>query len=525
MTALCRGSTFFLASLFACGALLAEVPDPNHIPNWAAPATWSPHGASGGITTMTDLSPAIPFVPITPCRIADTRAGMGFSGTQGPPALTTSARTIDVGGTVVGVPAQCGIPTSADAVSFQFTIVGPNTAGNLVAWPAGGVAPTISVLNWSAGESALGNGTIVPLGTGAGINVQINAAVGSATGELVVDVNGYFASIGNAGTGFSYQTTDTIRAAFIENNNLMMGDGLLVEANSITNGDAGIIGQALGATGETYGVYGQNNSGSQDSAGVFGTANVDTNPVITPNAGYAGVRGESSAFGVLGFAESRAVGGYLVNSVGVILASGVLGSSDGTDPGSGAPPWGVFASGDIGATGFKHFLDPHPTDPSVVIAYVSLEGPEAGTYFRGKGRFQNGTARIPVPEHFRLVTDPEGLTVQVTPIGAVAPVGVLKMDLNEIVVSSSRNVEFSYLVQGVRATHRDLNPLRRSGEFAPESAEAKMPAWLSPEQKRRLVQNGTYREDGTVNPETAQRLGWDRVWERRERPAPQPESP
>jgi hypothetical protein len=98
------------------------------------------------------------------------------------------------------------------------------------------------------------------------------------------------------------------------------------------------------------------------------------------------------------------------------------------------------------------------------------------------------------------------------------------MDLNQIVVSSSRNVEFSYLVQGVRATHRDVNPLRRSGEFVPERADATMPEWLSPEQKRRLVANGTYREDGSVNPETARRLGWDRLWERRSRPAPQPES-
>ena len=92
------------------------------------------------------------------------------------------------------------------------------------------------------------------------------------------------------------------------------------------------------------------------------------------------------------------------------------------------------------ATGTKSFLDPHPTDPNLVIAYVSLEGPEAGTYFRGRGRIQNGIARITVPEHFRLVTDPEGLTVQITPIGPMASFSVVKYDLNEIVVQSSRNV-------------------------------------------------------------------------------------
>jgi hypothetical protein len=99
------------------------------------------------------------------------------------------------------------------------------------------------------------------------------------------------------------------------------------------------------------------------------------------------------------------------------------------------------------------------------------------------------------------------------------------MDLNEIVVQASRNVEFSYLVQGVRSTFKDLSPIRESGDFMPRFADAKMPGWLSPAQKRLLIQNGTYREDGTVNSETAQRLGWDKVWEQRSRPAPQASQP
>jgi hypothetical protein len=129
-----------------------------------------------------------------------------------------------------------------------------------------------------------------------------------------------------------------------------------------------------------------------------------------------------------------------------------------------------------------------------------------------------------VPEHFRFVTDPEGLTVQVTPIGAMASFAVMKMDLNEIVVQASRNVEFSYLVQGVRATFKDLSPIR-SGVFMPRTADTKIPAWLSPAQRRALIQNGTYREDGTVNMETAQRLGWARIWEQRSQLAPQPAEP
>jgi hypothetical protein len=40
-----------------------------------------------------------------------------------------------------------------------------------------------------------------------------------------------------------------------------------------------------------------------------------------------------------------------------------------------------------------------------------------------------------------------------------------------------------------------------------------------------LIQNGTYNADGTVNMETARRLGWDKVWEERSRPAPRDPEP
>jgi hypothetical protein len=43
-----------------------------------------------------------------------------------------------------------------------------------------------------------------------------------------------------------------------------------------------------------------------------------------------------------------------------------------------------------------------------------------------------------------------------------------------------------------------------------------------PEQRRGLIATGIYNEDGTVNMETARRLGWDRIWEERSRPSPAP---
>jgi hypothetical protein len=125
-----------------------------------------------------------------------------------------------------------------------------------------------------------------------------------------------------------------------------------------------------------------------------------------------------------------------------------------------------------------------------------------------------------------MVTDPEGLSVQITPIGGMASVGVMKVDLNEIVVQASRNLEFFYLVQGVRRTHKHLTPIGEGSEYRPARADSTMPSWLTEGQRQLLVQNGTYKPDGTVNMETAERLGWDKAWAERDSPpapAPTPE--
>jgi hypothetical protein len=183
--------------------------------------------------------------------------------------------------------------------------------------------------------------------------------------------------------------------------------------------------------------------------------------------------------------------------------------------------YGVYANiGTIACNGCtKLFVEPHPTDASKVIHYVSLEGNEAGTYFRGTARTSRGHAVIPVPEDFRLVTDEEGLTVQLTPVGAEATMYVVSEDLNQIVVHSSKDVTFHYLVQGIRPDYKNFKAILDGSEYMPEGPDARMPdAW--PEKvKRALISNGTYNVDGTINRATAARLGWDKAWDQKARSA------
>ncbi|TAH37007.1 MAG: hypothetical protein EYC70_08470 [Planctomycetota bacterium] len=120
----------------------------------------------------------------------------------------------------------------------------------------------------------------------------------------------------------------------------------------------------------------------------------------------------------------------------------------------------TYLGGDLVVAGTKNFVVPHPEDPSREIRFVCLEGNEAGTYFRGSAELECGTAVIEVPEEFRLVTEQEGLTVQLTPIGRGTVLWVESQDLQRIVVRGEQDVRFAYMVNGVRRGYAEFEAIR-----------------------------------------------------------------
>lgn len=156
--------------------------------------SWASFGSVAAVAAGLFLSSAaakaegpMTFYSITPCRIADTRGAIGPTG--GPALAPNATRGFPVRG-------LCTIPSTAKAVVFNFTVVQPAQNGNLAAFPFGGSIPLTSVLNYNAGEFAVGNGAIVPLDAAAGgsdISVYANVAPGSTSSvHLVIDVTGYF---------------------------------------------------------------------------------------------------------------------------------------------------------------------------------------------------------------------------------------------------------------------------------------------------------------------------------------------
>ena len=157
-----------------------------------------PAGTSGAVsvyvTDTTDVilditgyfttgnSSALAFFPLTPCRVADTRGANGPLG--GPMLQQNQQRDFPV------LASACGIPSTAQAYSFNFTVVpqSGHALGYLTVWPTGQAQPVVSTLNAPTGTN-IANAAIVPAGTGGDIEAY---AYGNDT-DLIIDINGYFA--------------------------------------------------------------------------------------------------------------------------------------------------------------------------------------------------------------------------------------------------------------------------------------------------------------------------------------------
>jgi hypothetical protein len=490
------------------------------VSNWTPASTTYTGSHHAGITTMGDVTSPLPFIGVTPCRIVDTR---GAAGTFGGPALTA------------GVPRSFPLPTGpctgipSQVKAYSLNITATNTAGPgfFLIYPQGGSQPLVSTLNYLAAQT-VANAAIVPAGTSGGVTV----IAGVSGADLIIDINGYFSPTpGTASNEFDLTNNSGGHTAFFTNLSttcgatcglyVSVGSGRAIRGDGVADGGVygttgstansafGTRGDSFGGSGRTFGVWGTNSTGTNDTGGVFGQ---DATPVVISNLiGTAGVRGEGKN-GVVGVSQTTnkeigAVVGLIVNGSGGLGAFGVLGYDFNTA--------GEFFGNTV-ATGTKTFMEPDPADPTKVIKYVSLEGPEAGTYFRGTARTVNHSAVITVPEHFRIVTDTDGMTVQLTTVGSPASIYVASEDLNQIVVESNRDVTFHYLVQGVRKAYKDFQVIQNGTDFMPRSPDARMPGGLSPEAQKRLIANGTYNADGTVNMTTAERVGWTKVWADRE---------
>ncbi len=200
--------------------------------------------ASVTASAIGDAETDLLFVPVSPCRIIDTRFGGGAlsSGEVRSFEVTGSTGFAAQGGNAAG----CGIPLGATdplapAIVVNFVAVGPAGPGHLEAWEFGQPVPNASVINYANVPGLnIANGVVVPIAGVSSLEKDLNIRANVSSTHVVADVTGYF-------TRFPQQNFQGGLKSTILNNDFTtltsLADGACHELNScsVTSDTAGTV--------------------------------------------------------------------------------------------------------------------------------------------------------------------------------------------------------------------------------------------------------------------------------------------
>jgi hypothetical protein len=162
--------------------------------NDALLATSSPAGVSStrskpGTKALGDPGQDLVYVPVTPCRILDTRIAGG-------PIPANSFRDFDLADVVRFAPqggdtSNCNVGDKGSfaAAALNITVVSPNAAGYITAFPYLASQPTAATLNYVAGD--IRNGLAIVRLDQSAATYEFSVYSFAQT-HLVADVVGYF---------------------------------------------------------------------------------------------------------------------------------------------------------------------------------------------------------------------------------------------------------------------------------------------------------------------------------------------
>lgn len=159
------------------------------------------------------------FVPVTPCRVVDTRCiPPAQAAATCPDAVTPGAgsgndlinsetRAINIVGTFDqlaqgGQAASCGVPAYvgenpvARAVAINITAISPNNKGNIRVWDSAAVPPAVSNINFTTNVN-IANSAIVSLSQDATEGNDISVLTGGpvTSVHLAIDIVGYWIDV------------------------------------------------------------------------------------------------------------------------------------------------------------------------------------------------------------------------------------------------------------------------------------------------------------------------------------------
>ena len=260
--------------------------------------------------------------------------------------------------------------------------------------------------------------------TNAGVNGS--GVLGITSGLQGSGVYGMSTATSGANYGGLFENLSSSGWAIIGKSLSTNGVQAAIQGECYGTTNAGVLGVAVNSSGANIGVRGVSNSlagtgvyGQAAGVGVKGESSNGSAGVFGVSSGTA-VRGDTSgsnARGVFGNATSPTgdnfgVYGTTVSSTG----RGVYGQA--TDQGSTSFPMGVhgfcwtstlgyglFATGDSGATGLKSFRIDHPADPeNKYLLHYSSESPFPQNFYSGNVvTDSNGYAWVELPDYFESI--------------------------------------------------------------------------------------------------------------------------
>jgi len=242
-TTLTAGSSCPISIVFTPGGAGARIATLSVADNASGSPQTVPITGTGVIGTTTG---ALQFIPVTPCRVVDTRNATGAFG--GPELAGGGAvRTFNI------PDSACGIPSTAVAYSLNVTVVPDQTLGFLTIWPAGQARPIVSTLNSYDGR-VKANATITPAGTDGGVSVYVTDPT-----QFILDIDGYFVPAGTSSSGLAFFPLTPCRIADTRNAAGPLGGpsltGGVARSFPIQSSSCGIPGLLAqhhrGATGQT----------------------------------------------------------------------------------------------------------------------------------------------------------------------------------------------------------------------------------------------------------------------------------
>ena len=103
--------------------------------------------------------------------------------------------------------------------------------------------------------------------------------------------------------------------------------------------------------------------------------------------------------------------------------------------------------GVINVQSWKGFDIQHPNKPNHRLRHICLEGPEAGVYYRGKGK---GNV-IELPDYWKGLIDENTISVHLTPVGNPYVLFVEKIENNKVYIEtnwqkSGVDIEYYYMI-------------------------------------------------------------------------------